>query len=220
MYIDSIMTTDVISITEDTRINEMNELMKLNALQHLPVVNDAGMIIGMVSHQDIQKATPSEITTLTVGESNFLLSKITATQIMQTELVFCEPTTLIEEAAQILRNQGISSLPVVEASKLIGIATIEDVLDFFLDITGCGQTDATRIAARLEDKKGSLSSFLDKINEKGGYIISVASPTKADKDGKRICIVRYYADDPRQLDEHLKNSGIEIVSEDFLSEEA
>lgn len=219
MYIDSIMTTNVISISEDTRISEISELMEAHTLQHLPVINNAKELVGLVSRSDIQEALPSKITTLTVGESNYLLSKITALQIMSKKLVFCKPDTLIEEAAQMLRDQGISSLPVLKNSKLVGIVTIEDILDFFLDVTGCRQKDATRIAVRLEDSKGNLSRFLSMINEKGGYIISVASPTGQDQAGKRICIVRFYAEHPHQVDEHLRQSGIEFVSENFLSEE-
>jgi len=219
MYIDSIMTTHVISITEDTHMNEINELIEKHTLLHLPVVNQSNELLGLVSSRDIQKALPSEITTLTVGESNYLLSKITASQIMSGDLVYCKPETLIEEAAQILRDQSISSLPVLKDGKLVGIVTIEDILDFFLDVTGCRQKDATRIAVRLEDSTGNLSLFLNKINEMGGYIISVASPTKSDEEGKRICIVRFYADHPRQVDEHLRKSGIDFVSENFLSEE-
>ncbi|MFK5984020.1 MAG: CBS domain-containing protein [Pseudomonadota bacterium] len=219
MYIDKIMTSKVISVSEDTHINEMIELMHKNQLQHLPVINNTEEIIGIVSHQDIQKAAPSAITTLSVGESNYLLAKITAQQIMQNKVVSCKPTTLIEEAAQILREHSISSLPVVSDNKLIGIVTMEDILDFFLDLTGCRQTDATRIAVKISDKKGSLSQFMDAVNELGGYISTIVSPTELDDEGKRVCIIRYYADNPHLLDQQLKQSGIEILTENFLAEQ-
>ncbi len=218
MYVDKIMTTEVISITQDSRINEMLELMQKYKLQHLPVVNKAAEIIGLVAHQDIQKAAPSAITTLSVGESNYLLAKILAKQIMQSKVLSCKPTTLIEHAGQIMREHGVSSLPVVENAKLVGIVTLEDILDFFLDLTGCSQSDATRIAVRLSDEKGSLSHLINIINDLGGYIATVVSPTELDQEGKRICIVRYYADNPHLLDKQLVEAGIEIISENFLAE--
>ena len=219
MYIDKIMTRKVISVNEQTHINEMLELMTGNQLQHLPVVSASAELLGIVSHQDIQKAAPSAITTLSVGESNYLLAKITAEQIMQKKVVCCKPSTLIESAAQILRDQGISSLPVVEDNKLVGIVTMEDILDFFLDLTGCRQTDATRIAVRVSDEKGGLSKFMNIVNELGGYIATVVSPTALDEEGKRVCIVRYYADNPHLLDKQLIDAGIEIITENFLSED-
>lgn len=223
MYIDKIMTRKVVSVSENTRINEMLELMHKHQLQHLPVISESGELLGIIAHQDIQKAAPSAITTLSVGESNYLLAKITAKQIMQKEVTTCKPSTLIEEAGQILREQSISSLPVVKSNgdndkQLIGIVTMEDILDFFLDLTGCLQTDATRIAVRVSDEKGGLSTFMNLVNELGGYIATVVSPTEQDQEGKRVCIVRYYAENPHLLDQQLKQAGIEIISENFLAE--
>lgn len=219
MYIDKIMTREVISVNQETRINEMLELMHTHQLQHLPVVGPNAKLVGLVSHQDIQKAAPSAITTLSVGEANYLLAKITAEQIMQYKVVSCEPSTLIEQAGQIMREHSISSLPVIKDDKLIGIVTMEDILDFFLDLTGCRQNDATRITVRVSDEKGNLSNLINTINELGGYIVTVVSPTELDNEGKRVCIVRYYADNPHLLDSQLKQAGIEIISENFLAEQ-
>jgi len=218
MYIDQIMTREVISVKKNSRINEMLELMQTHRLQHLPVVNESNELLGIVAHQDIQKAGPSTITTLSVGEANYLLAKVTAAQIMQDKVVSCNSNTLIEVAGQLLRDNGISSLPVLQDDLLVGIVTMEDILDFFLDLTGCRQKGATRVAIRVSDEKGSLSQLINIINDLGGYIATIVSPTELDKDGKRVCIVRYYADDPHRLDLQLKQFGIEIISENFLAE--
>jgi len=219
VYIDKIMTDQVIAINEQTHLNEMVELMQQHKLEHLPVVHSNGELIGIVSHFDIQKATPSTMTTLSIGEINYLLAKITAQQIMQKDVIYCHPDTLIEEAGQIMRRHTISSLPIIDNKKLVGIVTMEDILDFFLDITGCHQKDATRIAVRVSDTKGSLSHLLDSINELNCYIATVVSPTELDAEGRRICIVRYYSDRPHEVDQQLKQQGFEIMSENFLAEQ-
>ena len=90
MYIDKIMTNQVIFVSAETHLNEMTELMKTHALEHLPVLKQNGSLIGMISQYDIQSATPSAITTLSMGEANYLLSKITAQEIMQKEVVSCK----------------------------------------------------------------------------------------------------------------------------------
>lgn len=219
MYIDKIMTSQVISINEQSRLNEMLELMQEHALEHLPVIQDKGKLVGIVSQHDIQKAAPSAITTLSVGEANYLLAKITAQQIMQTNVIYCHKETLIEEAGQIMRKHDISSLPIVEDGHLVGIVTMVDILDFFLDITGCHQKDATRIAVRLSDKRGSLSDLLNKISELNCYIATVVSPTELDNKGRRVCIIRYYSEQPHEVDKQLKQQGFELVSENFLAEQ-
>jgi acetoin utilization protein AcuB len=197
----------------------MTELMQQYSFDHLPVVQEDGELIGIVSQYDIQSAAPSAITTLSVGEANYLLAKITAQEIMQKAVIICQKDTLIEEAGQIMREHNISSLPVIDNKRLAGIVTIVDVLDFFLDITGCKQKDATRIAVRLSDKKGVLSEFLHQINELDCYIATVVAPTGMDSEGRRICIVRYYSDHPHQVDKQLKQLGYEFVTENFLAEQ-
>jgi len=219
MYVSNIMSTEIIHVTPDARLNEMSELMYSHHLRHLPVLDEHNHMVGLVSRQDIQKAAPSPISTLSIGESKYLLSKVTAQQIMQKKVISCEEKTLVEEAGQLLRDHSISSLPVLRGEQLVGIVTIEDIMDFFLDITGCQLDKATRIAVRLSDEKGGLCSFLQEINNEGGYIATVVSPMNLDEDEKRTCIVRYYADNPHEIDNHLKKSGYEMISEDFLAEE-
>ena len=81
-----------------------------------------------------------------------------------------------DRAARVLREKKIGCLPVVEPSgRLVGILTHEDVLDFFLDITGCLAEGTTRIAAHLPDAIGQLGRFLTAINDAGGYIATVVS---------------------------------------------
>lgn len=219
MYVSNIMSTDIIHVTPEARLNEMSELMDAHQLRHLPVLDKDAHMVGLVSRQDLQKAAPSPISTLSVGEAKYLLSKVTAQQVMQTNVISCREKTLVEEAGHLLRDHSISSLPVLKGEQLVGIVTIEDIMDFFLDITGCQLDKATRIAVRLSDEKGGLCRFLQEINTEGGYIATVVSPMKLDEDDKRTCIVRYYADNPHEIDNHLKKAGYEMISEDFLAEE-
>jgi len=218
MYVSNIMSTEIIHVTPEARLNEMADLMANHDLRHLPVLDKNGHLTGIVSRQDLQKAAPSPISTLSVGEAKYLLSKVTAQQIMQTKVISCAEKTLVEVAGQLLRENSISSLPVLRGEQLVGIVTIEDIMDFFLDITGCQLDKATRIAVRLTDEKGGLCSFLQEINTQGGYIATVVSPMNLDEEDKRTCIVRYYADNPHEIDNHLKKSGYEMFAEDFLAE--
>ncbi|RLA07587.1 MAG: hypothetical protein DRQ51_05610 [Gammaproteobacteria bacterium] len=212
MYIDKIMSKNIVSVKGDTSLNHMIDMMHKFAVHHLPVVDEGNSLIGVISHEDIQKATPSDISTLSIGESKHLLLKITAQQIMKKNVVTCVADTLIEDAGRLLRDNNISSLPVVDnKNKLIGIITTDDVLDFFLDITGCMQENTYRLSARLTDEKGALSNFLMKITDNNAYISTVVSPTYKDKkDDRRVCIVRYKTDNNEYLIKELKEKGYNV----------
>lgn len=215
MHVDRIMSRSVITVTRDTRLAHMVTLMRENSLRHLPVVDEAHELVGLVSQRDIQRAAPSSITTLSVGEVNYLVSKITAGQIMTAEVVTCTPDTLVEDAALTMRQSRIACLPVVEGRRLVGLVTTTDLLDFFLDITGCTAPDTARIAVHLPDATGALGTLLDRINDFGGYIATVVSPMKQDETGMRVVIIRYRHANPDGLDAHLRQAGYDIVSEDL-----
>jgi acetoin utilization protein AcuB len=212
MYVDRIMTRDVVQVAEDTRLPQLAALMRDHHIRHLPVVRE-GRLVGLVTSHDLERVSPSPITTLSVGEANYLLGKLTAAKVMRTQVVTCESDTLVEEAARLLRQEKIGCLPVLENGKLVGILTHEDLLDFFLDITGCLMEDTTRIAVHLPDTTGQLGQLLAAINQAGGYIATVVSPLHPDQTGLRIVVVRYRASDPRALNQRLRDLGYDLLTE-------
>lgn len=213
MYVEKIMTRDVITVSPDTKLTRIADLMQKRKLRHLPVIDADQQLVGVISHRDVQRAEPSWITTLDRGEANYLLSKVTAEKIMHTDVITCPSDTLVEEAGCLMRRDKIGCLPVVDQGKLVGIITSVDLLDFFLDITGCMEGQTTRIAVRLPDKTGELAKLLTAINQGGGYISTVVSPVHPDDSGMRIAIVRFRVDDPAALDKKLRAAGYDIVTE-------
>jgi acetoin utilization protein AcuB len=215
MYVEQIMSRDVATVTEDTKVTHLAGMMHEHCVHHLPVVRDAGTLVGLVSFRDLQRLSPSPATTLSVGEANYLLGKLTAGKVMQTEVVTCSPDTLVEDAAYLMRRAGVGCLPVTRDGRLVGIVTVEDMLDFFLDITGCTTEQTARIAVHLPDRLGELAKLLGAINANGGYIATVVSPQHPDATGMRIAIVRFRADDPQDLDRRLRTLGYDLVTENL-----
>ena len=213
MYVDRIMTRNVLQVSEEMRAPQLAALMRDHHIRHLPVVRDGGLV-GLVTSHDLERASPSPVTTLSVGEANYLIGKLTAAKLMRSKVISCTPDTLVEEAAHRMRQEKIGCLPVVDhGSKLVGILTHEDLLDFFLDITGCLMADTTRIAVHLPDSTGQLGRLLTAINNAGGYIATVVSPLHPDQTGLRIAVVRYRAPDPRALNQSLRNLGYDLLTE-------
>lgn len=213
MYVDRIMTRNVLQVSEGMRAPQLAALMRDHHIRHLPVVRDGGLV-GLVTSHDLERASPSPVTTLSVGEANYLIGKLTAAKLMRSKVISCTPDTLVEEAAHRMRQEKIGCLPVVDhGGKLVGILTHEDLLDFFLDITGCLMADTTRIAVHLPDSTGQLGRLLTAINNAGGYIATVVSPLHPDQTGLRIAVVRYRAPDPRALNQSLRNLGYDLLTE-------
>jgi acetoin utilization protein AcuB len=209
------MSREVDTATEDMKISHASHLMKKNNRRYLPVVDEEQRLVGLFGRQQLLQAEPSAITTLSVGEVNYLTSKVTVGQLMEKHPLSCSRRTLIEQAGQLIREHKTGCLPVVEDERVIGVVSETDILDFFLDITGCNLTETTRIAVKLPNKVRELANFLNKISDGGGYISSVISPTSESSNEKRTVIVRYISDDPGKIDSHLRELGFEIMTEDL-----
>jgi len=215
MYIDRMMTREVIKVAPDTSVTQMSGIMRDRHVRHLPVVDERDHLVGLVTERDLQRVAPSPITTLSAGEVNYLLNKVNAGKIMHREVVTCTPDTLVEQAGCIMRDRAIGCLPVVEEGRLVGIITGVDLIDFFLDVSGCRVMDAARIAVHLRDEPGELVALLSRIEELGGRIASVMSASHADDSGMRMGIVRYRAGDPKSVAKNLADGGYEVVTENL-----
>ncbi len=121
------MTRDVITIPADTSIYEAHRLMREYGIRRLPVV-EGNELVGIVTRGDIRGAEPSEATSLSVWEINYLLSKTTVREIMTPDPLTIPQTASIGQAAKLMLSKKISGLPVVDMAKnLIGVITESDI---------------------------------------------------------------------------------------------
>lgn len=121
------MTSSVISITPATLISEAHEVMKEHGIRRLPVLED-DKLLGIITSGDVREASPSDATTLSIWELNYLWAQLTVEKFMTRKVFTVRPTTPILDAAELMLNQKISGLPVVnEQGKLVGMITESDI---------------------------------------------------------------------------------------------
>jgi CBS domain-containing protein len=122
------MTGDVITIGAKTTLPKAHQLMTRNNIRRLPVVNKHERLIGIVTLSDVRGAEPSQATSLSIWELNYLLAKLQVKQIMTKDPITIAPTATIGEAARIMLDNKVSSLPVTdETRQVIGIITESDI---------------------------------------------------------------------------------------------
>ena len=135
MLVQGWMTTDVITIDEDSSIMKASIIMKEKKVRCLPVVNRKGELVGIVSDRDLKDAAPSKATTLDVYELNYLLSSIKIKDLMITNLAYVRPDETVEFAAILMLENKISSLPVInDQGRLIGIITQTDIFKVLIKL--------------------------------------------------------------------------------------
>lgn len=120
------MTPDPVTITPKTTLPDAHDLMKRRRIRRLPVIED-DKLVGIVTLGDVREASPSDATTLSIYELNYLLSRLTIEKIMTKNPLTVTPGTSIREAAGMMLLHKISGLPVVENDRLVGIITESDI---------------------------------------------------------------------------------------------
>ncbi len=121
------MTSPVISVLPETSISETHRLMKDHGIRRLPVVAH-DQIVGIVTLGDVREASPSDASTLSIWELNYLWAQLKVEQVMSRQVLTIAPEALILDAAQIMLDKKVSGLPVVDAQgHLVGIITESDI---------------------------------------------------------------------------------------------
>jgi len=172
MRVKNRMTRAPITASPKTTFNEALKLMDNNSINHLPIVDKKGELVGIVTHNDMLGAEPSRVSTLSIYEIAALLDKVTMNQLMSSPVLAINIDCSISEAAHFMVESDIGCLPVMNDDKLIGIITDSDIFKTFIEVTGGGES-GTRIEAKLPNIKGQLADFTRVVADAGSWIVSL-----------------------------------------------
>ena len=118
--VEQFMATDLFTVRPDDALDLAASLMEWRHVRHVPVENDSGSLVGLVSHRDLVRLFARG--TANAGQG------IPVRSVMKTDLVTVEPNTPTLTALNIMREKGIGALPVVSDGKLLGLVTAYDFL--------------------------------------------------------------------------------------------
>ena len=151
MLVKEFMSTEVVTIAEDKNMLEVRELMRSSDKRRLPVVDDISRVRGIITDADVSRTSPTDATTLSRYEANYLLGKLKVRDVMTKNVITVHYDAGVEDAAYLLYKNKINALPVVDDdNKLCGIITDSDIFRAFVDIMGLART-STRITIDVTD---------------------------------------------------------------------
>ncbi len=126
------MTPNPITIPWNTSVKEAHKLRIDHEIRRLPVM--AGdRLVGIVTLGDVRGAAPSDATSLSVWELNYLISKLTVDRIMSHPVISARPDTTVREVGKLMLDDKIGGLPVFSGEKLTGIITESDIFRMLVD---------------------------------------------------------------------------------------
>jgi acetoin utilization protein AcuB len=169
MFVRDRMSKHPLTIGEDESLSGAHRYMEEQSVRHLPVVNRAGTMVGLVAEDDLLKAEPSTATSLSVWEIHSLLERVKVKNVMVRDVITTTEDTPIEEAAQLMLERKIGCLPVLRDGKLVGIITESDMFRTFMELFAARQK-GLRITMSVPDREGELAKVAQAIADQGGYI--------------------------------------------------
>jgi acetoin utilization protein AcuB len=172
MLVKNRMTKNPITVKPDLPIAEALEWMRREKVRHFPVVDKKDKLVGIVARDDLLYASPSPVTALSVWEVTYLMSQVTVSEVMTEEVLTTEEDTPLEEAARLMHDHKVGSLPVMRDGAVVGIITETDLFEAFLELFG-GHAKGVRLTVLAPYYKGSLADIAAKITEVGGLILAL-----------------------------------------------
>lgn len=173
MLVKDRMTLEPVTVTPDTSFPDAFQIIRERRIRHLPVVNEKGKLIGVVTRTDLLHASPSAATTLSIFEINFLLANLHVEEVMSSPPITVSESAPLEEAARVMVESKIGCLPVMRDGDLVGLITETDIFVTFVEILG-GEEASLRVTVRVPDVRGELARLAGVIARLGGNICSVA----------------------------------------------
>lgn len=187
MLVGERMTKRPIITTPDTPIEEALKHMRESKVRRLPVVDKKGKLVGIITEKDLLYVSPSPATSLSIHELHYLISKIKVQDVMTKDVITATEYTPLEEAARVMADNKIGSLPVMRDDKLVGIITETDLFKVFLELLGARER-GIRLTMLVPEQRGVLATITREIAEMGGNIISLGTFVGEDPTNRLITV--------------------------------
>lgn len=196
MLVENHMTKEPITIEPDELLIRASHKMRSGGFRRLPVVSD-GKLVGIISERDLR-------------EHRGHLEHTKVNGVMTEKPVTVGPGVTVEEAARIMVEEQIGGLPVVEGGHLVGVISVTDVMNAFLDMMGASKGGSTRIDFVVEGEEHGFNEASRVIAREGGEVLGIG--TYRDRLGDNpICYLRLISGDADKIAQALRDSGYDVL---------
>lgn len=145
MQVREIMSSPAITVSPTTGIREVAHTMRENIISGVPVVDDSGKLLGVITEMDlIARNAPihepryiavlSAVIPVSIEEYRQYKEQlrqalaINAEDLMQDDVETIRPDAPVEEALEAMLNPEVTMLPVIEDARVIGVVTRTDLV--------------------------------------------------------------------------------------------
>ena len=170
MLVKEIMTPHPVVVEPEIPVTRAQRLMREDNIRHLPVVREGKGLVGLVTRDSLNRALPSELSSLSIWEINYQLGRIQIRDVMVKPVITVTEEVTVEEAARVMISRKIGCLPVMREGALVGIVTDIDLLGALSSLMGWRQP-GVRVTVQVPDETGQLARVATAIAQAGGLLV-------------------------------------------------
>ncbi|HVP42195.1 MAG TPA: CBS domain-containing protein [Terriglobales bacterium] len=122
------MTRNVTTLTDQSRLLDAALLIRRTGKRHVPIVDEAGRAVGIISDRDVSRMAPSMLSRMTPDEYNQIFEATPITVAMTKNPITVRPDLPIRDAVTMLYQKKIGAIIVTENDQVVGILTVTDML--------------------------------------------------------------------------------------------
>lgn len=211
MFVSERMSTDLITVTPEIAIAKAKEIMVEANIRHLPVVDEQGKLVGIVTDRDMRDAMPS--TLLKKDDYEMTLAKIGGYPV--SDIMTQEPLTVyayytMQDTLLAMQKKKVGALPVIdEKGYLKGLVSTRDLLRAFVNVLNIEES-GTLLCVVVEQKPGEMKKVIDVI---AGENISLGSVLVARvwDESKRVIFPYLLTNNVINVKKKLLEQGFELL---------
>jgi CBS-domain-containing membrane protein len=127
------MTPVVRTIGRNDQLLIADELMTTQRIRHVPVLDDDGLVCGVVSQRDLFRGALAKALGYGQTAQQKMHSLLRVKEVMSSSVITIGPHEPLANAAHLMLENKIGCLPVVDGEKLLGILTESDFVKLALE---------------------------------------------------------------------------------------
>ena len=206
MIVEQMMNKNVFTLQPTHSIKDAINLLRENKIRHLPITNEEGLVVGILSDRDIKDATPSTL----IENEQLDIYATPIEEIMTKNPLIGHPLDFVEEVATIFYDQKIGCLPIVSNGKIVGIVTETDLLYKYIELTGAHQP-GSQIEVRVPNKPGILFEVSKVFHDHHSNVLSVLVYPDLQNDDNKILVFRVKTMNPLGIIEDIRKEGFDVL---------
>lgn len=211
MFVSDRMSTNLVTAGPDISIFEAKKLMTDKKIRHLPVIDEVGKLIGIVTDRDMRDAMPS--TLLKKPDYEITLGKIGNRPI--SDIMTKNPTTIyayftLQDTLLVIQKKKVGALPVIdELGYLKGIMSTRDLLTAFVNILNIDEPGCL-LCIIVAEQPGQMKKIVDIVTEEKISLGSVLVARFWDKE-KRAIFPYLLTNNVINVKKKLLDAGFELI---------